>query len=126
MSRLFCFFLFITCFSCSKDYFIPTILREHTTKIIQNDGISVTVIIDQPNLKNVDVLMVFHGTVLSDQDILTAANTTLDKFKGILDRKDMMLISVAYPQENVLLGDSILQAEAALLWLKNTANQELG
>ncbi|WP_187657928.1 hypothetical protein [Flavobacterium macrobrachii] len=122
----FCFLLLFNCSSCSKDYIIPSISRERTTRNIQNDGISVTVIIDQPNLKNVDVLMVFHGTVSSDQDILTAANTTLDKFKGILDRNDMMLISVAYPQENVLLGDSILQAEAALLWLKNTANQELG
>ncbi|OYQ49738.1 hypothetical protein CHX27_01190 [Flavobacterium aurantiibacter] len=70
--------------------------------------------------------MVFQGTISSNRDMLTAANTTLDKFKGILDRNDMMVISVAYPQENVLLGDSILQAEAALLWLKNTANQELG
>jgi pimeloyl-ACP methyl ester carboxylesterase len=38
----------------------------------------------------------------------------------------MMIVSVAYPQENVLLGDNIVQAEAALLWLKNNASQELG
>jgi hypothetical protein len=57
---------------------------------------------------------------------MTAANNTLDKFKGILDRKDMMIVSVIYPQENVLLGDNIVQAEAALLWIKNKANQELG
>jgi DNA-binding transcriptional ArsR family regulator len=40
---------------------------------------------------------------------MTAANNTLDKFKGILDRKDMMIVSVIYPQENVLLGDNIVQ-----------------
>ena len=49
---------------------------------------------------------------------MTAANTTLDKFKSILDRADIMIVSVAYPQENVLLGDGINQCEAALLWLK--------
>jgi pimeloyl-ACP methyl ester carboxylesterase len=38
----------------------------------------------------------------------------------------MMIVSVAYPQENVLLGDNIVQGEAALLWLKNKASQELG
>jgi hypothetical protein len=57
---------------------------------------------------------------------MTNANTTLDKFKGILNRNDMMIVSVAYPQENVLLGDNIVQGEAALLWLKNKASQELG
>jgi predicted esterase len=38
----------------------------------------------------------------------------------------MMIISVAHPQLNILFGDNILQAEAALLWVKNKANQELG
>jgi hypothetical protein len=38
----------------------------------------------------------------------------------------MMIVSVAHPQENILFGDSIIQAEAALLWVKNKANQELG
>ena len=71
-------------------------------------------------------MLVFHGTVLYDSNIITAANTTLDKFKGILDRNDMMIVSVAYAQENVLFGDNIVQGEAALLWLKNKASQELG
>jgi pimeloyl-ACP methyl ester carboxylesterase len=38
----------------------------------------------------------------------------------------MMIVSVAHPQENILFGDNIIQAEAALLWVKNKANQELG
>jgi hypothetical protein len=38
----------------------------------------------------------------------------------------MMIVSVAYPEENLLFGDNILQSEAALLWVKNTASQELG
>jgi pimeloyl-ACP methyl ester carboxylesterase len=96
------------------------------TKSITYNNINVDVVIDKPALHEVDVLLVFHGTVLYDSNLMTAANTTLDKFKGILDRKDMMIVSVVYPQENVLFGDNIVQGEAALLWLKNKARQELG
>ena len=115
-------------FSCTKDNTteqpIPTAYR--ITKSVTYNNINVDVVIDKPALNEVDVLLVFHGTVLYDSNLMTAANTTLDKFKGILDRKDMMIVSVAYPQENVLLGDNIVKCEAALLWLKNKASQELG
>ena len=96
------------------------------TQTITYNDIDIDVVIDKPALNEMDVLLVFHGTVLYDSNLITAANTTLDKFKGILDRNDMMIVSVAYPQENVLFGDSIIECEAALLWLKNNANQELG
>jgi alpha/beta hydrolase fold len=86
----------------------------------------VNLIIDKPNNDAVDVLLVFHGTVTYDSAILEAANNTLDKFKGILNRNDMMIVSVAYPEENLFIGDNIEHAEAALLWVKNNANQELG
>ena len=116
-------------FSCQKE--TKTALPEapaayRQTKTITYDSIEVKVVIDKPALNEVDVLLVFHGTVLYDSSLMTAANTTLDKFKGILDRKDMMIVSVVYPQENVLLGDNIVQGEAALLWLKNKASKELG
>jgi len=115
-------------FSCAKDNTteqpIPTAYR--ITKSVTYNNINVDVIIDKPALNEFDVLLVFHGTVLYDSSLMTAANNTLDKFKGILDRNDMMIVSVVYPQENVLLGDNIVQGEAALLWLKNKASQELG
>jgi hypothetical protein len=115
-------------FSCAKDNTteqpIPTAYR--ITKSVTYNNSTVDVIIDKPALNEVDVLLVFHGTVMYDSSIISAANTTLDKFKGILDRNDMMIVSVAYPQENLLLGDNIVQCEAALLWLKNKASQELG
>ena len=114
--------------SCSKDNSTkqsnPTAYR--ISKSINYNNINVDVVIDKPALHEVDVLLVFHGTVINDSSIMTAANNTLDKFKSILDRKDMMIVSVAYPQENVLFGDNIVQCEAALLWLKNKASQELG
>ena len=118
----------IILFSCTKDIStdtqIPTAYRQ--TKTISYNSVNVDVVIDKPALDDLDVLLVFHGTVLLDSNIITAANTTLDKFKGILDRNDMMIVSVAYPQENILFGDNIVQGEAALLWLKNEASQELG
>ena len=114
--------------SCSKDNSTkqsnPTAYR--ISKSVTYNNINVDVVIDKPALHEVDVLLVFHGTVINDSSIMTAANNTLDKFKSILDRKDMMIVSVAYPQENVLFGDNIVQCEAALLWLKNKASQELG
>ena len=114
--------------SCSKDNSTkqsnPTAYR--ISKSINYNNINVDVVIDKPALHEVDVLLVFHGTVINDSSIMTAANNTLDKFKSILDRKDMMIVSVAYPQENVLFGDNIVQCEAAFLWLKNKASQELG
>ncbi|MEI6581960.1 MAG: hypothetical protein WCO43_00090 [Chitinophagia bacterium] len=71
-------------------------------------------------------MLVFHGTVNYDSEILLAAKNTLDSFKAILDNKNMMVISVAYPEENLLFGDNNRPCEAALLWLKNTAAAELG
>jgi hypothetical protein len=125
------FFIAIFLSSCDKEEQattqVPSIpIAYRQTKTIAYNSISVDVIVDKPALNEVDVLLVFHGTVLYDTSLMTAANNTLDKFKGILDRKDMMIVSVIYPQENVLLGDNIVQAEAALLWIKNKANQEWG
>ncbi|MFM2138020.1 MAG: hypothetical protein RJA57_327 [Bacteroidota bacterium] len=96
------------------------------TKTIRYNNVQVDVVIDKPVNDVVDVLIVYHGTVLLDSRILEAANTTLETFKGILDRKDMMIVSVAYPEENLLMGDNLAHAEAALLWVKERASQELG
>ncbi len=122
------FLLSFICFSsCAKDNATEQYIDSYrVTQTISYNNIDVDVVIDKPALNEVDVLLVFHGTVSYDFNLMTAANTTLDKFKGILDRSDMMIVSVAYPQENILFGDGIIQCEAALLWLKNNASQELG
>ncbi|GGD25992.1 alpha/beta hydrolase family protein [Flavobacterium orientale] len=116
--------------SCQKDDTIatpnPSSDAYRITKSISYNDVNVDVVIDKPTNNEVDVLILYHGTVSYDSAILNAANTTLNNFKNILNRNDMMLVSVAYPEENLLLGDNILQAEAALLWVKNNANQELG
>jgi hypothetical protein len=118
--------LILFLFSCKKNKQVESTTAYRITKHISYNNISVDIIIDKPAINNLDVLLVFHGTVQSDSEIITAANTTLDNFKSILDRKNMMIVSVAHPQENILFGDNIMQAEAALLWVKNIANQELG
>ena len=113
--------------SCAKENTTEESTEAYrVTQTITYNDIDIDVVIEKPALNEMDVLLVFHGTVLYDSNLITAANTTLDKFKGILDRTDMMIVSVAYPQENVLFGDSIIECEAALLWLKNNANEELG
>ena len=127
MRLLIIFVLFFI--SCEKG--TPTTLSDEPptafsgTKSITYNNIQLDVVIDKPALKEVDVLIVFHGTVLYDSNIITASNNILDNFKEILNRDDMMIVSVAYPGENLLLGDNIVQAEAALLWVKNKANEEL-
>lgn len=114
--------------SCDKDNTTeqtsPVAYR--ITKSITYNSIDVDVIIDKPALKEVDVLITYHGTVQSDTNILPAAENTLNQFKNILNRQDMMLVSVAHPQLNILFGDNIVEAEAAFLWVKHKANQELG
>lgn len=95
------------------------------TRSISYDGVSVDVIIDKPVGDAHDVLMVFHGTVGFDSLIMQAANNALNGFRRVLDRDDVMVVSVAYPQEDILFGDNIRQAEAALLWLINEAEAEL-
>ena len=124
--RLFFLLSIIHFFSCANENTELSIDAYRETRTISYNNINVDVVIDKPALNEVDVLLAFHGTVLYDLNLMTAANTTLDKFKSILDRNDMMIVSVAYPQENILLGDGIIQCEAALLWLKNKASQELG
>lgn len=114
------FLVMLTCNKANSDnaYLI--------TKTISYNDVSVDIVIDKPEENEVDVLIVYHGTVGYDSLILQAANNALKGFKRILNRGDIMIVSVAYPEENLLFGDNILQAEAALLWVKNNASQELG
>jgi hypothetical protein len=120
------YLLMLLLISCAKEN-----KKDHSdaykiTRTISYNNINVDVIIDKPEINEVDVLITYHGTVQSDNNILPAAENTLTQFKNILNRKDMMIVSVAHPQLSILFGDNIIQAEAALLWVKNLANQELG
>ncbi len=116
----------LSIFSCKKEEVIVPPVAYRQTKTITHNNINVDVVIDKPALNELDVIIVFHGTVLYDNEILNAANFILEKFIEILDREDMMIVSVAYPGEHMLFGDNISHAEAALLWVKNAANQALG
>ena len=95
-------------------------------KKITYKGLTVDVVIDKPVNDTVDVLMTYHGSVAINSRILEAAHKTLNEFKRILDRTDMMIVSVAYPEEHLLMGDNVAHSEAALLWVRERASQELG
>lgn len=96
------------------------------TRSITYGGVSVQVVIYTPSAAVKDALVLYHPTVWFDDRILGAAENTLDTFKRLLFRDDMLLVSVAYPQQNREIGEGLREAEAALLWVKNDASGALG
>jgi hypothetical protein len=95
-------------------------------RTIAYGGVSVQVVIHMPSASVKDVLVLYHPTVWFDDRILPAAENTLDNFKRLLQRDDMLLVSVAYPQQNREIGAGLREAEAALLWVRNDASRALG
>jgi hypothetical protein len=89
-------------------------------------GVSVQVVIHIPPAAVKDALVLYHPTVWFDDRIVPAAENTLENFKRLLYRDDMLLVSVAYPQQNREIGEGLREAEAALLWVKNDASGALG
>lgn len=89
------------------------------------NGVNVDILIDKPSNVFVDVLVAFHGTVMTDDQIIPAAQNTLNRVKEITGRNDMMIVSVAYPQQGRLIGDNLVEAEAALLWVKERTRKVL-
>ena len=98
--RIFISLLLLLFLSCEKDNSAnqsnPNTSAYRITKSISYNSVGVDVIIDKPEGNEFDVLITYHGTVQSDSDILPAAETTLNQFKNILNRQDMMIISVAF------------------------------
>lgn len=92
---------------------------------ITHNNVSVDVVIDKPTNYFVDVVITFPGTVATDDQIVPAARNILQRTKEITTRTDMMFVSVAYPQEGLLFGDGIREAEAALLWVKERSRKDL-
>lgn len=90
------------------------------------NGVSVQVLAERAKQRKVDVLLVYHGTVGSDARVREATTHTLRTFRKLLGPSDMLIISVAYPEEGRLWGDNVTEAEAALLWLQHDASAALG
>lgn len=97
----------------------------HEVRRITHNGVNVDVVIDKPANYFVDVVIAFPGTVASDTEIVPAAMNIVARAKEITTRTDMMFVGVAYPQQGLLLGDGIREAEAALLWVKEKARKDL-
>ena len=97
------------------------------TLTVSCGGVAVDAVIDKPQGLEFDALVVYHGSVGRDSLVPAAADDTLGIFRSLLsDASTMLMVSVAYPEENLLMGDNLRQAEAALLWVKNVAAQQLG
>ena len=89
-------------------------------------GVSVQVVIHIPPAAVKDALVLYHPTVWFDDRIVPAAENTLENFKRLLYRDDMLLVSVTYPQQNREIGEGLRESEASLLWVKNDASGALG
>ncbi len=114
---------------CKKKEATPqskTPLAWEGLKTLQYNGISVQALIDAPGTANVDVVMTYHGTVIYDSLIVQAAYNARDGFKRLSDRKDILYVSVAYPEENLLFGDNLAHAEAALHWVRDSLEGAFG
>jgi polyhydroxybutyrate depolymerase len=96
------------------------------TRAIGTATLSVPAILDKPAGDTFDVMLLFHGTVGEDSLVLDAARTTLESFGALFDHRDLLLVSVAYPEEGLLIGDNVRHAEAALQWVRESAARELG
>jgi len=89
-------------------------------------GYSSTVFVDIPSKPgSYDALLIFHGTTLDNEQSIDAAEMFLERTKDILLRDDLVIISVGYKEEDILLGDEIGEAEAMLLWLMEQAAIDL-
>jgi hypothetical protein len=104
----------------------PAPVASRSTHTVEVGGVRVEVIVDKPAKSAVDALVVYHGSVGRDALVMEGAARTLDEFRALLDRDDVMIVSVAYPEEGLLFGDNVREAEAALLWVKRAAAAELG
>ena len=94
--------------------------------VINYNGVKVNAIIDWPESETRDILLAYHGTTMDDSKIVQATETLIKKTRDIITANNIMIIGVVYPEEELLMGDNIKEAEAALLWTKNKASEELG
>jgi hypothetical protein len=87
-------------------------------------GKKFNVYINVPAEKELDYVLVFHGTTQNDSIINETAEKIGNNIKNVIS-KDVGIISVAYPQRNMIFQDNIIIPEAALLWVQNQAEKDL-
>ena len=124
----YCILLFITLptNTYSQQSRVNPVYPDSTVRTISSGNIQVDVIIGKPMAAEADAILCFHGTVSTNDKIIPAARQTMEKVKSLVDRKDLFYISVAYPEEGLLMGDQVAFAEAALVWAKQSASKDLG
>ncbi|MGM5488658.1 MAG: alpha/beta hydrolase family protein, partial [Nanobdellota archaeon] len=109
---------------CENGY-CKTSAREETIVIEEQDA-RVKAIIDWPqNTGTVDVLLAYHGTAIHDEKIVPATKSIMAQTRELIDKDDLLIIGVAYPEEGMVVGDNIKESYAALWWTKNKASREL-
>jgi len=94
---------------------------------IEYGNFQIKTFINKPEGNEFDAILLFHGTSYSDEASVNSALKFSKVGKDIQEEiGDMMTISVAYRETGILPGDEIQEAEAALLWLMDNADEEYG
>lgn len=93
---------------------------------VQTEGFSLPLYVDKPAAEQLDVIVAYHGTVGRDSQLATATQTIAQNLRQILTAPNVAIVSVGYPQQGRLMGESMPEAEAGLRWCQQQAPAVLG
>lgn len=96
----------------------------YDTITIVQDGVRVELFVDRPAGVVSDIFVAYHGTVWYDNLLPQAARNIAGVFRERINDKSMVIIGVAYPQEDKRIGDGLTEAAAALEWVMNRGSEE--
>ncbi len=114
--------------ACSASQAEPTPVPTATLgpMTVQAEGYTLQLYIDKPAAEALDLIVAYHGTISSDAQLATATQTVAQNLRAILTTPSVAIVSVGYPQQGRLLGQSMPEAEAGLRWCLQQAERVLG
>lgn len=93
---------------------------------VEAEGYTLQLYIDKPAADVLDLIVAYHGTIRRDHEMPGAAARMATSTRAIVSAPNVAIISVAYPQQGRLIGQSMPEAEAALRWCQQQAPGALG
>jgi predicted esterase len=89
-------------------------------------NLSSKVFINKPAGNSFDILILFHGTTNSNSKSVIAAKSFIKTGIDIVGENNFMIVSLAYKEENVLIGEEVEEGRILIEWVKNQMLQDLG
>lgn len=116
--------------ACSGSETDPALVSSSTATTgpmtVQAEGYTLQLYVDKPAGEVLDLIVAYHGTIGSDAQLPTATQTIAQQLRRILTAPDVAIVSVGYPQQGRLIGQSMPEAEAGLRWCLQQAERTLG